>query len=325
VVQSNDIGGVVGGFSWKDVQYSWETALALVFMYYEKVTFLDKLINILLSPFDRYIFNTNKKGDEYMEILGAGRDIPKLSKKWIEYFYLAVHIKLYEILSVVYNDYKSEPDHVFVYVDTRLNDIFLELLNLWKKLDKYPFIQEKQLGQYNGFDSLNADSDYRRKIWETSKHTLFEDIEELPSLSTIPLSNDLKSAFLEIDNLLVEHKKKKQRILWGDGVLEYKALKFDLNKSTLQVNNSEPVLINTETKVFTFLILLVKHAGKIVSYEDISEAIGTNNDKGGQRNIQSVKSDIYDIFTKLGFDENTAKEVRGYVEFITNQGATMKS
>jgi len=133
-------------------------------MYYEKVSFLDKLINILLSPFDRFLFRDNKRGDEYMEILGSGRDIPKLSKKWIKYFYIAIHIKLYEILSVVYNGYENQPDHVFVHVDTRLDDLFLELLKVWKKLDRYPFIQEMKLGQYNGFNSLNADSDYRRKV-----------------------------------------------------------------------------------------------------------------------------------------------------------------
>lgn len=103
-------------------------------MYYKKISFLDKLINILLSPFDRFLFRDNKRSDEYMEILGGGRDILKLSKKWIKYFYIAVHIKLYEVLSVVYNGYENQPDHVFVHVDTRLDDLFLELIKLLREV-----------------------------------------------------------------------------------------------------------------------------------------------------------------------------------------------
>lgn len=291
-------------------------------MYYEKVSFLDKLINILLSPFDGFIFKDNKRGDDYMEILGSGRDIPKLSKKWVKYFYIAIHIKLYEILGVVYNGYENQPDHVFVHVDTRLDDLFLEILNLWKKLDRYPFIQEMKLGQYEGFKSLNADSEYRRKVWEASKHTLFEDVEELSNLSTIPLSNDLKSAFLEIDNLLIEHKVQKQKTLFGDGILEYKALKFDLNKSTVQVNNSEPILINTEIQVFALLILLIKSVDTPVSYEEIAKALSISNN---QRNIQFIKRDIYSTFTELGIEEKVAKEIRDYVVITRNLGATIKS
>lgn len=322
MVQSIPLVGVIGDLAGERVKCTWETALTPVVMDYERVSFLDKLINILLSPFDRFIFRDNNRGDEYMEILEGGRDIPKLSKKWIEYFYIAVHIKLYEVLSVVYSGYENQPDHVFVYVDSRLDDLFLELLNLWKRLDEYPFIQEKKLGQYNGFGSLNADSDYRRKVWEKSKQTLFEDVEELPSLSTIPLSNDLKSAFLEIDNLLVEHKEKKQKTLFGNGILEHKALKFDLNKSTVQVNNSRPILINTETQVFALLILLIQNVGTPVSYEKIAKALSISNN---QRNIQFIKRDIYSTLTELGIEEEVAKEIRDYVVFTRNLGATIKS
>jgi hypothetical protein len=294
-------------------------------MYYERVSFLDKLINTLLSPFDRFLFNDNKRSDEYMEILGSGRDIPKLSRKWIEYFYFAVHIKLFEILSVAYDGYEEQPDHVFVYVDTRLDDLFLELRSLWQRLDKYPFIQEKKLGQYDGFRSLNADSDFKRKLWIVSKQTLFEDINDLPKLSTIPLSNDLKSAFLEIDNLLLEHKKKKQTTLFGDGILEYEMLKFDLTKSTLTVNNSNPIPINQEIQVFAFLIMLIKSVGHVVTYDEITKTLGIGSDKSGRRNLQFIKRDIFNKFLELGFSKKVAGEIRDYVVFVRNQGATLKS
>ena len=98
---------------------------------HEKVSFKDKLINNLLSPI--VWFSRPETGnDEYSNILGSGNDIKKLSKKWIWYFYIATHIKLFEILSVVYDDYDNQPDHVFVYVDSRLDDLFLELRSLWK-------------------------------------------------------------------------------------------------------------------------------------------------------------------------------------------------
>lgn len=297
---------------------------------YEKVSFKDKLINILLSPIDWFSKAHSGKYSDYLEVLGEGKDINTLSKKWIWYFYIAAHIKLFEILSAVYDDYDKQPDHVFVYVDTRLDDLFLELRSLWKKLDSYPFIQEKKLGQYDGFKSLNADSDYRRKVWIASKKTLFEDINDLPKLSTIPLSNDLKLAFLEIDNLLVEHKAKKRKTLFGDGILEYKALKFNLNDSTLCVNNSQPVPVSTKTQVFALLILLIKNVGKVVTYDVIAKELDLNSydgkvDSDIQRNLQTIKRDIASRIIDLGFDEEVAKEIREYVRFVRNQGAIIGS
>lgn len=290
----------------------------------EKASFLDKLINILLLPFERFS-KGNIGNSEYFDVLETGKDISKLSNKWIWYFYIATHIKMYEILSAVYDDYDNQPDHVFVYVDTRLDDLFLELLRLWKTLDRYPFIQEKKLGQYDGFKSLNAESDYRREVWVASKKILFEDINDLPKLSTIPLSNDLKLAFLEIDNLLLEHRKKKEKMLFGEGLLEYKSLKINLNDCTLSINNSKPVAINPETKEFAFLTLLLRKLGKVVGYKEISQVLdlnaGVGDDTLVKRNIQFVKRDIYNKIAELGFSKKEAKEIRNYVRFVRNQGA----
>jgi hypothetical protein len=43
-------------------------------MYHEKASFLDKFINTLLSPFDRFIFKSNHSigNDSYMQILNGG-------------------------------------------------------------------------------------------------------------------------------------------------------------------------------------------------------------------------------------------------------------
>jgi len=122
--------------------------------------------------------------------------------------------------------------------------------------------------------------------------------------------------------LLVEHKEKKQKTLFGDGILEYKALKFDLNKSTVQVNNSESVLINTETQVFALLILLIKSVDTPVSYEEIAKALSISKI---QRNMQYIKRNIYNTFAKLGIKKDVAKEIRDYVVFTKNLGATIKS
>ena len=103
--------------------------------------------------------------------------------------------------------------------------------------------------------------------------------------------------------MLVEHKKKKQTTLFGNGILEYKTLKFDLNKSTLSVNNSNPIPINQETQVFAFLIMLIKNVGHVVSYEEIANTLGIGADKSGRRNLQFIKRDIFNKFIELGFSK----------------------
>lgn len=307
------------------------TALTIVPMYSEKVTITDKLINTILSPFDK-VFSKQNTGceDNYIQVLGYGKDIGNLSEKWVKYFYFAVHIKIFEILSTVYDGYEAQKEHTFVNVDNRLDDLFLELLKCWKQFDKYPFIQKLKLGNYKGFSSLNSNVPNQKQLWLACKKAFVADISELPQIPTITLSNDLKLAFLEADKLIAEHKTKKNKVLFGEGVLEYRNLKINLNSCTLSINNSQPIPISTKTKEYSLLILLLQNTGTVVTYKQIAEHLELNNytesvDTDVKRYIQGMKRDLGIKLSALGFSKKEANTVRSYISFVRNIGAIINS
>lgn len=307
------------------------TALTIVPMYLEKVTITEKLINFALSPFDK-VFPKQNTGceDNYIQILGNGNDIGKLSKKWVKYFYFALHIKIFEILSTVYEGYEAQKEHTFVTIDNRFDDLFLELLKSWKLFDKYPFIQKLKLGEYKGFSSLNSNVPNQKQLWLACKKAFVADLAELPKLPTLPLSNDLKLAFLEADKLIAEHKIKKNIALFGNGILEHRDLKINLNSCTISINNSQPVPISTKTKEYSLLILLLQNTGTVVTYKHIAEHLEINNyddsvNADVRRYIQGMKRDLGIKLSAVGFSKKEANTVRSYISFVRNIGAVINS
>jgi hypothetical protein len=290
---------------------------------YEKASFKDKLISILLSPFDIFLFK--HYGNNSLKSLGITKDT---SQKWLIYYYLLIHSKLYEVLGVTYDGYENQPQYVFVPVDTRLDDLFLELLKGWKILDKYPFIDALKLGQYNGFRSLNGDTEYRKGFWKASKCCFKEDIENMcKDLSLDPLSNELKGIFLEIDELISNHAKLKQEVL-NANVITYKKVTLNIEADTITVANGKA--INLTSNALRLLKLMLENVGKTVTYKQIAETLNTQSytdcvDSAVKLDIQQIKKDISETLVASGVDKTTANEVRNYLEPIRDTGYTLRN
>lgn len=299
-------------------------------MYQKKASFLDKLINIFLSPFDRYFFNSNSKvgDDNYLQILDGGKDISKLSEKWLKYYYLHIHSKLYEIMCGVYDGYDSKPEYVFVPVDTELDDLYLQLLNTWKVIDKYPFINEMRLGQYNYFKSLNYDTSNRIKVWRGIKKGFIEDIESIgKELSLEPLTNDLKLAFTKIDKLLLEHITKKNLILFGNIIIHKKVI-LNKDQNTIIVDGGKP--INITSNELRLLKLMLENIDTTVTHKQIAETLNITAyfgkvDEALKGNIQQIKRDISETLVANNIDKITADEIRDYLEPVRNTGYIVRS
>lgn len=294
-------------------------------MYTERVNFIDKIVNLITSPFDKYI-NLDDRSDEYLRILGNGEDISKLSQKWIKYYYLTIHAKMYSILSTVYDSYTDEHENIFVPVNTRLDDLYLDLRNTWRKFDSYPFIQEMKLGDYKGFGSLNAEPEYRKRLWKSCKNMLLEDTQGIPELPTHQLTNDLKLAYKEIDELIKEHEILVKNTLFGTGIIEYKIFKINTNDYTVSINGSEWKPFNPNTQEFVLLLLLLRNIGKPITYHEMATELKLNAFDGDvtsdvKSSIQQIKKGVFYKIRDLGFSEKDSKTVRDYIRFITNHGA----
>jgi|GEM_PF-1628172 len=297
---------------------------------HEKVSFVDKILNILLSPFDRFLFKPNNSlGDDiYMQIINGGKDIPKLSEKWLKYYYLHIHSKLYEIMCGVYDSYDNQPYYVFVSVDTQLDDLYIDLWNTWRIIDRYPFIEALKLGQYNYFKSLNYDPADRIKIWRGSKKYLSEDIENIgKDLSLEPLPNDLKLAFSNIDKLLAEHITKKNKVLFGEQI-KYKKVTLNKDQNTISVEGNKP--INITSNELRLLKLMLENIGNTVTYKQIAETLNISSyfgevDTTLKENIQQIKKDIYETLVANKIEKTTANEIRNYLEPIINIGYLLRN
>ncbi len=299
-------------------------------MYQEKASFLDKLINTLLSPFDRFIFKSkhNIGDDSYMQILNGGKDITKLSEKWLKYYYLHIHSKLYEIMCGVYDGYDNQPDYVFVSVDTELDDLYQELWNTWRVIDRYPFIDALKLGQYNYFKSLNYDTSYRVKMWRGVKKGFVGDIESIgKELSLEPLPNDLKLAFTKIDKLLLEHITKKNLVLFGN-IIKHKKVTLNKDQNTITIEGRKP--INITSNELRLLRLMLESIDSTVTYKQIAETLNITAyfgkvDKALKDNIQQIKRDIFETLVSNNVDKATANEIRDYLEPVRNTGYIVRS
>lgn len=299
-------------------------------MYQEKASFIDKLINTLLSPFDRFIFKSNHYiGDDgYMQILNGGKDISKLSEKWLKYYYLHIHSKLYEIMCGVYDGYDNQPEHVFVSVDSELDDLYQELWNTWLVIGRYPFIDELKLGQYNYFKSLNYDSSNRVKVWRGIKKGFIEDIETImKELPLDPLPNDLKLAFTNIDKLLAEHIAKKNLVLFGN-IIKHKKVSLNKDQNTITVAGGKP--INITSNELRLLRLMLENIDTTVTYKQIAETLNITAyfgkvDEALKQNIQQIKRDIFETLVANNVDKVTANEIRDYLEPVRNTGYVVHS
>jgi len=285
---------------------------------YEKVSFKDKLINILLSPFDRFVFG--QYDNNPLKTLGITKDT---SQKWLIYYYLQIHSKIYEVLSVAYDGYENQPQYVFVPVDTKLDDLFLELLKSWKILDRCHFIDALKLGQYNGFGSLNGDTEYRKGFWKASKSCFKEDIENMcKDLSLDPLPNELKVMILEIDKLLQQHTTLKQEVLNGNKIT-YKKVSLNIDSDTITIDSGKP--INVTSNALKLLRLMLENIGKTVTYKQIAERLNFQSyinevDKDIILEINQKKKEIYETLIANGIDEKTANEVRNYLKPVIKKG-----
>lgn len=285
---------------------------------YEKVSFKDKLINILLSPFDRFLFK--QYDNNPLKALGITKDT---SQKWLIYYYLHIHSKLYEVLGVTYDGYENKPQYVFVPVDTRLDDLFLELLKGWKILDRYPFIEALKLGQFNGFGALNGDTEYRKGFWKASKSCFKEDIENMcKDLSLDPLPNELKVIFSEVDKLIPQHATLKHEVLNGN-IITYKKVTLSIDSDTITIDSGKPIYITSNA--LKLLKLMLENIGKTVTYKQIAERLDLQSyisevDKDIILEINQKKKEIYETLKANGIDEKTADEVRSYLKPVTNKG-----
>ncbi len=308
-----------------DVEYSGETALTYVDMYTERVSFIDRVISIVTSPLDKNL-NLDNGNDNYLQILGSGKDIGKLSTKWLRLYYFAIHMELYKVLCAVYDGYNESHTNVFVPVSTILDDLFLDLLRAWKRLDEYPFAQDMKLAQFKGFGSLNDDSEYRKKLWKGSKKYFIEDIKGIEELPRTQLTNDLRLTFRQIDELIEKHEEKKKLILFGDEIIEYGILKIDLNDFTISTKTKTNVPFNPNTREFKLLVLLMKSVGKAIKYKILAQELELNAFDGDvtsdvKSDIHQIKKGVYHKLIDLGFLKKEAKTVRDYIRFVHNHGA----
>ncbi|OGC45212.1 hypothetical protein A2V49_01225 [candidate division WWE3 bacterium RBG_19FT_COMBO_34_6] len=285
---------------------------------YEQGSFIDKLINKLLSPFDRIFFNRYEYNP--LKTLGITKDT---GQKWLTYYYLLIHAKIYGVLEVVYDGYETQSEFFFVSVDTTLDDRFLELLKCWKELDRLPFNDKLRLGQYNSFGSLNADSGFRKKLWSKLKSSFKEDIDIVcKDIPTEYLTNELKIIFSEIDKLLVEHKEKKDKILFGDDII-YKKVSLNKEQNYITIKNGQP--INITSNPLRLLKLMLENIGVTVSYELIAQTLNIPTytkrvDNAVMMDIQQMKKDIAVTLIANGIDKKTANEIREYLEPIRKTG-----
>lgn len=301
-------------------------------MYKEKASFIDKLINALLSPFDRFFFKSNHHigDDSYMQILNGGKDISKLSEKWLKYYYLHIHSKLYEIMCGVYDGYDNQPDYVFVAVDPQLDDLYLELWNTWLVIDRYPFIEALKFGQFNYFKSLNYDPSDRIKMWRGSKKYFVGDIESIgKELSLDPLPNDLKLAFTNIDKLLSEHIVKKNKVLYGEGEYAFCSIRINFESHKIYYRNKE--IIFSYSDDFKLLHVLLKNRNTMVSDVEIAKFINENVDtktlknKDVARDIQFIKRDLGNKLARLGIEKADIEDIKTAIERVSGSGYIIRS
>lgn len=320
----------VGGNALLIVQCTLGNCPTLEYMYQEKASFLDKLINTLLSPFDRFIFKSNHNigDDNYMQILNGGKDISKLSEKWLKYYYLHIHSKLYDIMCSVYDGYDNQPEHVFVPVDTELDDLYQELWNTWLIIDRYPFIDALRLGQYNYFKSLNYDTSNRIKVWRGVKKGFIEDIESIGNeLPLEPLTNDLKLAFTKIDKLLLEHITKKNLVLFGN-IIKHKKVSLNKDQNTVTVDGGKP--INITSNELRLLKIVLENIDNTVTYKQVAETLNITAyfgkvDEALKGNIQQIKRDISETLVANNVEKIIADEIRDYLEPVRNTGYIVRS
>ncbi len=301
-------------------------------MYQEKASFLDKLINTLLSPFDKFTFKESHTigDDSYMQILNGGKDITKLSEKWLKYYYLHIHSKLYEIMCGVYDGYDNQPEFVFVAVDPQLDDLYLELWNTWLVIDRYPIIEALKFGQFNYFKSLNYDPSDRIKMWRGVKKGFVEDMENVgKELPLDPLPNDLKLAFTNIDKLLAEHIIKKNKVLYGEGQYTLCSIRINFEHGKIYYKDKEIVFSYSDD--FKLLHVLLKNINKIVSDVDIAKFINENIDtktlknKDVARDIQFVKRDLGNKLARLGIEKADMEDIKTAIERVSGNGYIIRS
>ena len=258
-----------------------------------------------------------------MQILNGGKDISKLSEKWLKYYYLHIHSKLYEIMCGVYDGYDNQPPYVFVAVDTELDDLYQELWNTWLVIDRYPFADALKLSQYNYFKSLNYDASDRIRLWRGIKKAFIEDIENIgKELPLDPLPNDLKLAFTKIDKLLLEHVTKKNLVLFGD-IVKYKKITLNKDQNTITIEGEKP--INITSNELRLLRLMLENIDNTVTYKQIAEALNITAyfgkvDEALKQNIQQIKRDIFETLVANNVAKITANEIRDYLEPIRNTG-----
>lgn len=168
-------------------------------------------------------------------LLDSTVDLNTIPHKYAKQFHFQIYCKLIEILDIVYSDYPVGK-YFFVPVEDRLEDLFDKLEFIFEWFDREDEFQNLKITSIKGFRLVGYFNFYIEH-WASLKDSYYEDVEILKEntrLVTV-MPPDLKLAFNEIDDLLKEHSKKKNKLLKENKFLSTdELLSFGADKSLIK-------------------------------------------------------------------------------------------
>lgn len=148
--------------------------------------------------------------------------------------------------------------------------------------------------------------------------------EDLPGMISFTTSHLYYDYYKKI---MKQYKQIRSSLIEEEDILEWKTLKLNLSKGTLQYKNNSPKDVSPGEEEIKFLALLMR-AKRIVEYTEIARELKMNCYHPGitnediARNVQYLRRDIVPILEEVGM---TRSDIKRMIVSIRNRGYKLRT
>lgn len=281
------------------------------------------MVHLFNSTID-WLFNRTQPADAlHIAILDPKTDLGHLYYKASLFYHSTLYNKLFEILDCVYAGYNGD---VLKYnqPSDHLNDLYLKLKVAFERIDNRPEFSDLQIVDFSGFPDLYGNHHEQVSLWEglVKDYTQDKDTLKKRIVQQYPLSDDVRLAFYDIDKQIEAHKQTRGHSVSDDNerVIKLNEVTLNMEKSTLQYKDNQPVKIVPTNQEIKLLMLCLQHSNAVVSYGDIAKEMNLNSYRGEVTEevlnaVKIVKNKLSNLLSRAGFRKNVIESVRnnGYL------------
>lgn len=252
-----------------------------------------------------------------INLFAPEKNIDGLYFKLAIFYHSVFYDKLHEILSCIYSKYNGD---VFKFVPPSyvLNDSYIGIKGVFEKIDQRPDFKELKIIDFKAFPDLYGNHHEQIILWENMSKGYFEDNKTLQNrvIQPYPLSNDVRVAFIELDNLLKQHAEAKSAILnpSNNNIYTISSISIDTSKRIL-IYKSNKTDVDIETKEFKFLIKLLQNRGLIVRNKIMAEYLdwkpmSHEEDGDFSQRLKDLKQGLGSKLIKLRLPEDEVQKIK---------------